>query len=164
MLALDDPSGIRTLAAIDPPFRRAAVALPVETARRLLRAVSPEALAPVLDLMRHFGPEWRLFLADRVLSNPGAADALRSAKVRTAIIRSSEPRFAADLMLTDRRTAAPATILGDLRAVMQQKLGLRIWWRQHGLAAFTYLAMSALGLLALIQWLWRSRRKLAAAS
>ncbi len=143
LFALDDRLAIARLAGIDAASRDAMFDLKTADLKTLLRSLTEPELETLASYLTGLGKVPREQVLSAVAKNPGKMQLLASARVRDAIVGSSDQEAAVAMMLRDRGFDLPAT-RADVENVLAGKINPVLLWDRHPVV------LIAAGVLALI--------------
>jgi hypothetical protein len=156
LFALDDSLAITRLSGLDREARERLFDLKPDELKRLARNFSEAELATLSSYLTGLDKAPRERVLAAVANTPGKMKFLSSARVRDAVISSSDQALAVDMMLRDG-PGGPQVILTDFRAAYDGRVSPLLMWEKHPVA-IVGLALVLLLLLLMLRRLLRPPR------
>ncbi len=150
VLSLNDPIAIPKLASIDREARDVLFELDGAKLKGLVRALTGPELSTLASYITGLQPAPRARVLEAVADGPAKIQLLSSARVRNAIVASSDQAAAVEMMLRPDGATTQATA-GDFMAAWQGKIQPVLLWEKHPVAISTALLLG----LFLLLWLRR---------
>ena len=157
ILNLSDSIAIPKLAAIDREARDVLFELDSEKLKSLARALTGDELATLASYLTGLMPEPRARILGAVAEQPAKIQLLASARIRSAIISSSDQLEAVEMMLRPASGATKATA-SDFAAAWSGRISPVLLWEKHAWLVAGGLLLLAFVLLWLRRLVSPSRR------
>ena len=147
ILALDDRIAIARLASLTPSARETLFEIGGNDLRALGRALTEGELDTLSSYLTGLGGGPRERILKAVAQNPGRMQVLASARVRDAIISSSDQAAAVAMMLRADSGLDPQRLREDVQLVLDGRVKPVLLWDRHPVAIYV---AGFVGLLVLL--------------
>lgn len=163
LLALDDPLPIVRLASIDRGARDTLFELNDTDLKKLARSLSETELSSLSRYLTGLQKEPRERVLQAVAADPAKIHSLSSARVREAVIASSDQSAAVGIMLRSGSMLDLNAVSQDLRLVVDGRVSPILLWDKHPALIVVALFLGLILLLLLRRLLFTRPRHNAAA-
>lgn len=163
LLALDDPLPIVRLASIDRGARDTLFELNDADLKKLARSLSETELSSLSRYLTGLQKEPRERVLQAVAADPAKIHSLSSARVREAVIASSDQAAAVAMMLRSGSMLDLNAVSQDLRLVVDGRVSPILLWDKHPALIVVALFIGLILLLLLRRLLFTRPRRDAAA-
>jgi hypothetical protein len=163
LLALEDPLAIVRLASIDRSARDTLFELGNADLKNLARSLSESELSSLSRYLTGLQKEPRERVLQAVAADPAKIHALASARVREAVIASTDQTAAVGMMLRSGGMLDLDAIREDVQLVVDGRVSPILLWDKHPVVIVAALVLALILLLLLRRLLFSRPRRRAAA-